>query len=56
MSLEVTPIRLIMFTSEDCVYCPPVEEIVKEVVGSGMQELVHVSTIDVHDDPDTASI
>lgn len=55
MSLEVTPIRLIMFTSEDCVYCPPVEEIVKEVVGSGMQELVHVSTIDVQDDPDTAS-
>ena len=55
MSLEVTPIRLIMFTSEDCVYCPPVHEIVKEVVGSGMQDLVHVSTIDVNDDPDTAS-
>jgi predicted hydrocarbon binding protein len=41
-----------MFTSEDCVYCPPVESIVKEVVGSGMQDLVHVLTIDVDDDPE----
>ena len=55
MSIEVTPIRLIMFTSPDCVYCPPVAQIVEEVVGSGMQELVHVSTIDIVDDPDTAS-
>jgi len=41
-----------MFSSEDCVYCPPIEMIVREVVGSGMQEMVHVSTIDVDDDPE----
>ena len=33
-------------------YCPPVESIVKEVVGNEMQNLVHVLTIDVDDDPE----
>lgn len=52
---ESSPIRLIMFTSKDCVYCPPVESIVREVIGSGMQDLVHVSTIDVEGDKETTS-
>ena len=55
MSLDVTPLRLIMFTSVDCIYCPPIELIVREVVGSGMQDMIHVSTIDVDDDPEAAS-
>ncbi len=55
MSLEITPLRLIMFTSETCVYCPPIETIVREVVGSGMQDLVHVSTIDIDDDHEASS-
>lgn len=48
------PIRLIMFTSEDCIYCPPIEAITFEIVGAGMEGFVHVSTVDVDDDPDSA--
>lgn len=54
MSIETSPIRLIMFTSASCVYCPPIELIVHEVVGSGMQDLVHVSTIDIDIDKESA--
>ncbi len=47
-------IRLIMFTSEDCIYCPPVESIVKEVVGGAIGELIYVNTVDVDENPDVA--
>ena len=53
MALEITPLRLIMFTAKSCIYCPPIESILHEVVGvSGMHELIHVSTIDVDLNPD----
>jgi predicted hydrocarbon binding protein len=52
MALEITPLRLIMFTAKSCIYCPPIESILHEVVGvSGMNELIHVSTIDVDLNP-----
>jgi predicted hydrocarbon binding protein len=55
LSTSTHPIRLVMFTSDDCIYCPPIEAITFEVVGAGMASFVHVSTIDVDDDPDSAS-
>ncbi len=43
-----------MFTSEDCIYCPPVESIVKEVVGGAMSDFIYVNTVDVDENPEAA--
>ncbi len=50
-----TPIRLVLFSSEECWACPEVEMIVHQVVGTSMSDIVHVSTIDVDEDPEAAS-
>lgn len=47
-------IRLIMFTSDDCIYCPPIESIVQEVVGGTMSDFIYVNTVDVDENPDAA--
>ena len=52
---ENHPIRLVMFTSEDCLYCPPIEKITLEVIGQGMDSFVHVHTIDVKATPEAAT-
>lgn len=49
-----SPIRLIMFTSDECIYCPPIKSITFETVGAGMESFVHVSVIDVKDDVEAA--
>ncbi len=45
-----------MFTSDDCIYCPPVESIVREVVGGAMKDFIYVNTVDVNENPDAANI
>ncbi|MCY3411712.1 MAG: hypothetical protein INQ03_08785 [Candidatus Heimdallarchaeota archaeon] len=53
MSTE-SVIRLIMFTSDKCIWCPPIERVVREVLmEGGMQELVHISVIDVEAEEDS---
>ena len=52
---ENHPIRLVMFTSDDCLYCPPIEKITLEVIGQGMGSFVHVHTIDVKATPEAAA-
>lgn len=43
-----------MFTSDDCIYCPPIESIVREVVGGAMSDFIYVNTVDVDENPDAA--
>ncbi|MFW9929946.1 MAG: V4R domain-containing protein [Candidatus Thorarchaeota archaeon] len=48
------PLRLIMFTSESCKFCPQVESIVKKFVGSNIGTSVSLTTVDVDLSPETA--
>ncbi len=47
------PIRIIMFTSEDCKWCPAVDKIVRKLTGHEMQ-MVSVTTVDVGIEPEIA--
>lgn len=50
-----TPLlRLLMFTSKDCKFCPEVERIVRKTVGSNIGAKVNITTIDVDLSPDIA--
>ena len=48
------PIRLIMFTSKSCKFCPEIDRIVRKFVGSGIGTNVNVTTVDVDISPDIA--
>ena len=43
-----------MFTSKDCVYCPPIKAIVHEVIGQGMEEFTTVHIVDIDEEPEVA--
>ncbi len=47
-------LRLLMFTSKDCKFCPEVERIVRKFVGSNIGAKVNITTIDVDLSPDIA--
>lgn len=52
--VSATTIRLLVFSSPSCFSCPQVKSIVREVVGSGMEDMIHVSEIDITANPAVA--
>ncbi|MFW9991460.1 MAG: V4R domain-containing protein [Candidatus Odinarchaeota archaeon] len=45
--MSISPVRILLFTSESCKFCPEVDRIVRRVVGAGAQNQVQVTTVDV---------
>ena len=48
------PLRLLMFTSKTCKFCPEIERIVRKFVGSNIGAKVNLTTVDVDLTPDIA--
>ncbi|MFX1511634.1 MAG: V4R domain-containing protein [Promethearchaeota archaeon] len=49
------PVRVTLFTSVDCKFCPAVDRIVRRVVGSGFGSTIYVKTVDVDLSPQVAT-
>ena len=47
-------LRLLMFTSRECKFCPEVERVVRKFVGSNIGAKVNITTVDVDLSPDIA--
>ena len=47
-------LRLLMFTSKDCKFCPEIERIVRKFIGGNIGAKVNITTIDVDLSPDIA--
>ncbi|MHA2299088.1 MAG: V4R domain-containing protein [Candidatus Hodarchaeales archaeon] len=52
--MSISPVRILLFTSESCKFCPAVDKIVRRVVGAGAQGQVQVTTVDVDLNPEIA--
>ncbi|MHA1398975.1 MAG: V4R domain-containing protein, partial [Candidatus Heimdallarchaeaceae archaeon] len=47
-------IRLLLFTSPTCFACPEVERVVEQVAGTTMKDIVHVTKVDITEEPEFA--
>lgn len=54
MSIGKQPIRILLFTSATCKFCPEVERIVRGVVGAGLGATVSITTVDIDISPQIA--
>ncbi|MHA1448995.1 MAG: V4R domain-containing protein [Candidatus Hodarchaeales archaeon] len=51
--MSISPVRILLFTSESCKFCPEVDRIVRRVVGAGANQ-VQVTTVDTDMSPEIA--
>ncbi len=47
-------IRLLLFTSPTCFACPEVERVVEQVAGTTMKDILHITKIDITEEPEYA--
>ena len=53
LKMSISPVRILLFTSESCKFCPEVDRIVRRVVGAGASQ-VQVTTVDTDMSPEIA--